>query len=48
MSQYLLDQASGNKLGYFNRHYFVAATFNGQDDNGKHLNKTTVARVGWE
>jgi hypothetical protein len=48
MSQYLLDQASGNKLGYFNRHYFVAATFNGQDDNGKHLNGVEWGGVGWE
>lgn len=34
MTAYIVDQASGKNLGYFNRHYFVAATFEGQDDNG--------------
>ena len=37
MTEYLLDKSSGNQLGFFNRHYLVAATFEGQDDNGEYL-----------
>ena len=37
MTRYLLDKASGKNLGYFNRHYFIAASFAEQGDNGKHF-----------
>jgi hypothetical protein len=42
MTKYLLDKASGKDLGYFNRHYFIAATFEGSDDNGNILLKNKL------
>ena len=36
MTRYLLNTASGKNLGYFNRHYFIAASFEEENESGKY------------